>query len=271
MGSWVDMNGDGRKDFVTARSNAKKGDGELLWMEHPEDPFNNNGDPWVEHVITKGPDVGIEVDTGFYKDEITVFAAEFFNEKVSVHRVSTKDGTLVQSSIIDDTSILAAYSVQVVDLNSDGQKELLVNNHEKSDKTNGIWAYKMPSDIMTGTYEKYTVASGFHNAFSLTVPNMAPGFPYAIWPETSRQGRERAHVAVAGDGDHTAHLFMPSGDKSQYQYTDEVVKNEGGTVGAMDFADLDNDGWLEMYVPNYDGSYVEVFRLHAPEAEVYLQ
>ena len=36
-GCWVDMNGDGRKDFITARSNAKAGDGELVWFEHPED------------------------------------------------------------------------------------------------------------------------------------------------------------------------------------------------------------------------------------------
>ena len=35
-GYWVDLNGDGRKDFITARSNAKKGKGELVWLEHPE-------------------------------------------------------------------------------------------------------------------------------------------------------------------------------------------------------------------------------------------
>ena len=36
MGRWVDLNGDGRLDYLTARSNAKAGAGELLWLEHPE-------------------------------------------------------------------------------------------------------------------------------------------------------------------------------------------------------------------------------------------
>lgn len=36
MGMWVDVNQDGRLDYVTARTNAKAGDGELLWLEHPE-------------------------------------------------------------------------------------------------------------------------------------------------------------------------------------------------------------------------------------------
>ena len=35
MGEWIDMNGDGLKDFVTARSNALPGGGELVWFEHP--------------------------------------------------------------------------------------------------------------------------------------------------------------------------------------------------------------------------------------------
>ena len=36
MGYWVDLNQDGRKDFVTARSTGQAGEGELLWLEHPE-------------------------------------------------------------------------------------------------------------------------------------------------------------------------------------------------------------------------------------------
>ena len=41
-------------------------------------------------------DVGIEVDTlPEYKDEIVVFAAHFFDEAIRMHRVSTKDGSLI--------------------------------------------------------------------------------------------------------------------------------------------------------------------------------
>jgi len=57
MGEWVDMNNDGRLDFVTARSNAKAGGGELVWFEHPAEGLTDA--TWTEHVVTSGPDVGI--------------------------------------------------------------------------------------------------------------------------------------------------------------------------------------------------------------------
>ena len=262
MGQWLDLNGDGRKDFLTARSNAKAGGGELVWFEHPEGGLGTA--PWTEHVVASGPDVGIEIEisTDFYKDEVVVFAAQFFDQKLALYRVSTKDGTLVGTRTIDDTTILDAYSVALVDLNGDGKKELLVNNHEKDDKTNGVYAYTVPSDLMTGEFKKYTLASDFKNARSLTVPNMAPGFPYAVWPQGYKKG-ERAHILVAGDGGHDAHVLVPSGDSSEFDYENDIVVKAGGTVGALATADFDGDGWLEMYMPNYDKGYIEVFKLSA--------
>lgn len=59
IGRWVDMNGDGRLDLVTARSNAKNGGGELIWLEHPEEGLQKT--PWTEHLITKGPDVMFDI------------------------------------------------------------------------------------------------------------------------------------------------------------------------------------------------------------------
>ena len=184
MGEWVDMNNDGRLDFVTARSNAKAGGGELVWFEHPAEGLTDA--TWTEHVVTSGPDVGIQVvRVPQYKNEIVVFAAEFFNEKVSFYRVSTKTGELVDSRVID-TTIGSAYSVTYADLNNDGSMELMVNNHETKDDKDGIWAYSFPSNWMTGTFTKHTLATGFKNKFSLTVPNMAPGFPYPFWPQVSK-------------------------------------------------------------------------------------
>ena len=159
-----------------------------------------------------------------------------------MHRVSTKDGSLIQSKTIDDTNILSAYNVAMVDLNNDGNRQLLVNNHETDDSKNGIWAYEFPKDPMNDEWTRKTIASNFHNAFSLTVPNMSPGFAYAIWP--NGKGRhERAHIFVAGDGDHSAHALYPSGDKSEFEYTDTIFSDAKGTVGALAFSDLDEDDW----------------------------
>ena len=60
MGYWVDLNGDGRKDFITARSNAKKGHGELVWLEHPEDGLDST-DSWSEHVLGNLADVSFDL------------------------------------------------------------------------------------------------------------------------------------------------------------------------------------------------------------------
>ena len=149
-----------------------------------------------------------------------------------------------------------------------------MNNHEKDSKTNGIWAYTIPSDLMTGDFVKYPLATGFKNKFSLTIPNMSPGFPYPVWPQTSKQGSSRAHILVAGDGDHSVSILTPTGDASQFQYTNEIIKDEGGTVGALAFSDLDNNGWLEMWVPNYDGSFIELYKftgILSTEEELFLQ
>ena len=260
MGEWVDMNGDGRLDFVTAKSNAKLDGGRLVWLEHPEGGLDVEN--WTEHEIVAGPDVGIKVvqDLAQYPNEIVVFGAEFFNQKLSVQRVSTVDGSLVARGVIDDTEILDAYSVDFVDLNSDGKHQLLVNNHEKSSKTNGIWTYSVPEDLINGKYVKNTVATGFKNAFSLTVPGMSPGFPYAVWPKTSSEGRKRAHIIVAGDGDYSFHAYHPNGSSSLYNYGETLAINYEGTIGSLAWSDLDRDGYLEIWVPNYDGDYIEMIK-----------
>lgn len=155
------MNQDGRKDLLIARASAKreKNGGELVWLEHPAEGALDGGE-WTEHVICKGPDVFTSVDVlPQYPDEIVVWASEFFDESLGVYRVSTKDGSLVESRKIDSPDIKLggselhrAYSVQFVDLNGDGKKQLLVNNWEKSSKINGLFAYTVPDDIMSGEY-----------------------------------------------------------------------------------------------------------------------
>ena len=89
---------------------------------------------------------------------------------------------MVASRDIDNNQIMSAESVTYVDINNDGVKELLVNNHETSSSDNGIWAYHFPTDWMTGEFTRSTIATCFKNKFSLTVPNMAPGFTYPFWP-----------------------------------------------------------------------------------------
>ena len=119
---------------------------------------------------------------------------------------------------------------------------------------------------MNDDWTRYTVASNFHNAFSMTVPNMAPGFAYAVWPQGYKK-HERAHIFVAGDGDHAAHALYPTGDSSQFEYENTIFDDAKGTVGCLAFSDLDEDGWQEIWVPNYDKGTIELFKLSAKAEE----
>jgi len=260
-GVWLDMNGDGRLDFVTARSNAKADEGELIWLEHPAQGLAAT--PWAEHLIAKSPDVQFEViELPQYPDSYIIFTAEFFSHKLQVYQVSKNGGKVLRQRLIDD-SIDQVYSVRYLDLDGDGSAELLVNNHEQDNAKAGVFSYGVPTDLFAGDFPRSTVATGFKNAWSLTVPNICPGFPYAVRPD----GKEGPHhILVAGDGDYSAHLISPAADGYQM----DLVKNLGGTVGSMAYADLDNDGWLEFFVPNYDKGYIEVYQFFDGDANTFL-
>lgn len=116
---------------------------------------------------------------------------------------------------------------------------------------------------MKGEWKKTVLASNFKNKFSLFVPNMAPGFPYAMWPKVADEGKTAPHILVAGDGDHTAHIMTHTGSLT---YEREPIVDIGGTVGALTWADLDNDGWNEVWIPNYDKSYVSLYKFSARPA-----
>lgn len=146
---------------------------------------------------------------------------------------------------------------------------MIVNNHEEDEDTNGIYAYHFPSNWMTGIFTRTTLASHFKNKFNLFVPGMAPGFVYPFHPETSYSKHEAAHILIAGDGDYTAHI-MTSTDTKTYAYDLDTLVEMKGTVGALCFDDVDNDGWQEVWVPDYNNGKIEMFNF-APVETGYLQ
>ena len=73
---------------------------------------------------------------------------------------------------------------------------------------------------------------------------------------------EPAHIVVAGDGDHTAHILTTTNPET-FAYDLDTIKEMNGTVGALAWGDLDGDGWNELFVPDYDSSIVEVFAFSA--------
>lgn len=92
---------------------------------------------------------------------------------------------------------------------------------------------------------------------------MCPGFPYAVHPQVSNK-KGPAHILVAGDGDFSAHLMRPNANGT---FDRQLIKKIGGTVGSITYGDIDGDGWLEFFVPNYDNGYIEVYKFFDSEAK----
>lgn len=105
-GHWIDMNGDGLKDLLIARTNSEVDGGELMWFEQPASGALDDIE-WTPHLITTGPDVYTSVeDLG--GNEILVWAAIFFSEEVGVYKISTASGSpgdLLNSRIFDSNDI----------------------------------------------------------------------------------------------------------------------------------------------------------------------
>ena len=259
QGEWVDLNEDGLLDFISIRSNGNEG--ELVWFERPSGSSGLDGKEWTEHLITTGPDIGFEVSRlEAYPDEIIVWAAQDLSNTLSFYRVSTKNGTLVDSRVIGDQTYQSTYTLSMVDLNGDGKKELLSNNHDQDASKSGVFALTIPDDIMKGTFEKFTLADNFDS------DQQSPGLPYAMHPNGKTS--ERAHVLVAGGYDNSVYLLTPNGDASKFEYEKSIIENTGGVVNGLDTYDIDGDGWLEMFVPNSTEGSIEVFKMSTPASSI---
>jgi hypothetical protein len=256
---WIDMNGDGKLDVITARAYKPlwgQDKGELVWFENPGQGFDKK--KWKEHMIESGPDVSFDVDH-LIKDQpnkIHIIATEFFGKRISLTamEIGKPEPKLVYHRMIDNT-IGSAYHIEIVDLNNNGKKSLLVSNHETKAENGAVFVYDIPENLRSGTFKKHVVANDFKirgRGFNEAVP----GFAYSLYPNVN-QTLGMKHIVVAGDGSHQAYLLSP---EKPYQYSKSVMRNVGGTCGSLAFADIDGDGWKEIFIPNYDKGEVFVYK-----------
>ena len=182
---------------------------------------------WTEHVITSGPDVFTSIDTlAAYPNELIVWSPQIKDERFVIYRVSLTDGTLVDSRIVDDNTInLAgdgkkigrAYSMTLVDLNGDGNQQLLCNNWEQDSSINGYWLYEVPADLMNGTFVRKNLAMSFPMKWKYTFTEISgPGYPYLFYPDNNTSSR--AHILLNGHGNERLWLMTPTGNAADYEY-----------------------------------------------------
>jgi len=244
-----DFNGDGLLDILTARF-VKSGfplpkfDGDLLWYENPG--VSQITSEWKQHIITQGPDVIFKSIP--YEGGLAIFCTEFFSKQLTVKLVSAQ-GVLKDSRVIDE-KVGKPFAVSYEDLDGDGIAELLVTNHqdEKDDIKAGIFAYEIPSDLLKGNFKRHTLAQDVTN-LKVTDPGAgSPGIANAFYPQLNMTTGPK-HIVAAGDGSFDVWHLAPTSTRFQYEVS--IIEFEG-TTGQMLLHDFDNDGIMDILVPDND-------------------
>ncbi|XP_052799628.1 uncharacterized protein LOC128231181 [Mya arenaria] len=263
---WHDMDGDGDQDIVTCRAREPvvpvifgREDEELVWLENPGGNFRHT---WTSHVLTHGPDVYFRFTRMATPDGMKecIFTAQFFTESISVYWTSDSSGLFtdtkqLQSRVID-ASIGRVFEVDVADLNGDGRPDLLVTTNGNNGT---LLAYEIPDDFRTGKFVKHTIAVGF-SPRSKSIGKGAPGSAIAVHPQPAKN-TSKPVILLSGDDDGRAYVFeAASQDPAAWAYNKQVFFDAGdATVGELSAADVDNDGYTDVFVPSFNGNEVIVY------------
>eukprot|EP00211_Chloroparvula_japonica_P006447 CAMPEP_0119122788 /NCGR_PEP_ID=MMETSP1310-20130426/2943_1 /TAXON_ID=464262 /ORGANISM="Genus nov. species nov., Strain RCC2339" /LENGTH=414 /DNA_ID=CAMNT_0007112501 /DNA_START=30 /DNA_END=1274 /DNA_ORIENTATION=- len=256
MAEWIDLNGDGRLDVLTARAKVNTADGtfggELLWLEQPAtDALSGN---WTETVMVEGPDVLFAVaDLDPTDGAFEVYCAQFFSNLLTLVQVDERTAAVRRYEVIEE--LPAPYDIHVVDLQGDGTLELLVTEHEGGAGGN-VTAYEIPGDFLNpAAYVKHTLATGF----AVTKPGAneaAPGFVTPVFRSKADREAGAYTLLVAGDGSQAGYWMEPTG-VTPWSYTTEVLKVVDGVVGIIAAAyERNAEETCYFFLPCYDSGMV---------------
>ena len=100
---------------------------------------------------------------------------------------------------------------------------------------------------------------GFPMKWKYTFTQIAgPGYPYLFHPDNDTNSR--AHILLNGHGNERIWLMTPTGNAADYEYQLDEIYDVGAVAPNLQLADLDGDGYMELYVAAYQKGCVEVFK-----------
>ncbi|XP_076811235.1 uncharacterized protein LOC143455832 isoform X2 [Clavelina lepadiformis] len=253
---WYDMNNDGYKDAITARAN---GGGpaaditQLVWFENPGgyQPTPN----WDVHVLTENvEDVYFRlIELPLNGDTVTaIVSSGFYSNLLNIVYSDKNDFTdlaSIQTVIIDNYGWY--FDVEMVDVNQDGKLDLLTTTWSQSGKPGAVLAYEVPDgDWTTATWPKHIIQDGYKSF--LIAGSGSPGSANIFWPSRDMEEDRKPYIMVSGDDDGNAYVLTAnSEDSSDWSYTQTTIYKDNGTIGGIGIADVDGDGYTEIFIPAY--------------------
>eukprot|EP00058_Branchiostoma_floridae_P017682 XP_002603171.1 hypothetical protein BRAFLDRAFT_63196 [Branchiostoma floridae] len=239
---WVDMNGDGRKDALTARAHfnlvGASSKSQLVWFEQPSSSSYPALSPsWKGHVISDCADLffrSANLNFGG-KNKTVIFSAGYFTKKLCVTWTEDPDGDwsdekkIVTRTIDDELGVY--YSVEVADINGDKRRELLVTVSNPENGT--VLVYEIPDDVRKGSWERRVICDNF------TVPGV-----------------------IKSKGQGSPGLALPFYTSVANRYERKSFNYCHGVVGnGFQIGDVNNDGILELFLPCYSRGEIDVYQV----------
>lgn len=237
----------------------------------------HNRTPYHEIVLLEGPDFFLSpipssllqnVANGTIYDplEVTltpgdtlyVFSAQYFAKQLTV---SWYEGNIMDPShwkqATIDTYLQNLFAASLVDMNGDGKLDLLVTNHVPIANLSSVAVYEIPSSPKdVDGYKRHIIAHDFPT-YQKGRGQASPGGAIPFCPKSPCN---KPWIALSGDGNQQAYQLRPrSSDPSDWEYTVERIVNVHNTVGMIAVADVDMDGYSEVFVPNYDDGLIYAY------------
>lgn len=261
---WTDMNSDGHLDAVTARAwgaGDHAEEAQLLWLENPG--FSYPTGNWNEHIIHEGT---IEVSFNLHKLELptgemtpVIIGSGFWSKELTLIWSSSNnwlDSDSIQTLVVGNYGWY--FDVQVVDVNNDGRLDLLTTTWSQLGDPGALIAYEIPNDWQDlSKWNSHIIRDGYKD-FPLPGKG-SPGTAVAFWPDLKNTD-SKPYIFVSGDDSGNYFVESPtSEDANDWSYeTTLVYEQRTGTVGSFSIADVNDDGFAEIFMAVYEQSFVRV-------------
>jgi len=264
-----DMNGDGLLDIVTSRCafsvfpwNPKAG--KLVWLERPkQNPLQGN--PWVEHEMSDGPDFLFTMaPAAISGEDFGACAAEYIGERLTYVHGNEKDG---YSTRVVDPDLGNGFGCTWVDLNADGTLDLLATNHLL--QNGSVFAYTWDGDLRSEktVVKKHVLATGF-SAAKQSKGQASPGDAIPFFVKTTGNDGAKPLLLVSADNGNYISVLVPNAhnDDKDMTYKKQFIEYIGSDVGRIAIGDTDGDGVNELFVPAYDAGQLLHYKISIKES-----
>jgi len=266
-GVWFDIYVGSRLDLVTCRVEIEGGvfkRAQLVSLQHPSDGFRGL---WSLDVIRDSA-CDTNLAYAFFRQGVlnnfdVVYATGFHTQRLTMYwseGTSWNQANQMQARVIDQGRQF--YDVVVFDINRNGNPNLLVTSVAQNGGVVEVW--DIPNDFRTvGQYVRRVIASGFTSRNG-GVNGRTPKVARPFYP-TNNLAR-KPWIMVAGGDDGRAYYLRPQSEvATNWAYTLITVVDHGPNqeVGGMTAADIDGDGFTELFVSVRNKNVVQVFSFRA--------